>query len=88
MTHKIDPDVDATRDFLVQDLLYSQGLAKFGYVKGVGKAPITAMRGNLTGDPYFTDGLRVVLWVSEEPVRFADVDFVKWETPLEARSSD
>jgi hypothetical protein len=83
MTHKIDPDVDETRDFLLQDLLYSQGVEKFGYVKGVGKAPIGVPRGNLTGDPYFTDGLRVVLWVSGEPVGFADVEFVEWEIPLE-----
>ncbi|MBW2172336.1 MAG: LssY C-terminal domain-containing protein [Deltaproteobacteria bacterium] len=88
ITHKIDPDVDETRDFLIQDLLYSQGVEKFGYVKGVGKAPIGAPRGNLTGDPYFTDGLRVVLWVSGEPVGFADVEFVEWEIPREAKSSN
>ena len=28
-THKIDPDVDETRDFLIQDLWYSQGLKSF-----------------------------------------------------------
>ena len=66
-THKIDPDVDETREFLLEDLAYSQGLAAFGYVKGVGAAPIDEPRGNLTGDPYFTDGLRVVMWASESP---------------------
>jgi len=80
-THKIDPDVDETRDYLVQDLWYSEGLRKFGYVKGVGAAPISEPRANLTGDPYFTDGYRAVLWVSSKPIRFTDVEFVKWESP-------
>ena len=80
-THKIDPDVDETRDFLIQDLLYSQGLLKFALVKGVGAAPISTPRRNLTGDPYFTDGLRAVLWISGDPVDFEEVEFVEWEIP-------
>ena len=82
-THKIDPDVDETRDYLFQDLWYSGGLEKFGYVKGVGAALISEPRANLTGDPYFTDGYRAVLWVSSKPIRFTDVEFVEWESPHE-----
>ncbi len=81
LTHKIDPDVDEARDYLSQDLWYSQGLVKFAFVEGVGAAPITKPRQNLTGDPYFTDGHRSVLWVSSDPIEFEDVEFVEWETP-------
>jgi hypothetical protein len=81
LTHKIDPDVDETRDFLIQDLWYSQGLARVAYVKGVGPVPISEPRGNLTGDPYFTDGLRAVLWVSSDPVAMEAVEIVEWEIP-------
>ena len=80
VTHKIDPDVDETRDYLLQDLWYSQGLQKFAYVNGVGPAPMSGPRQNLTGDPYFTDGYRVVLWVSSDPTKFGDVQFLRWET--------
>lgn len=80
-THKIDPDVDETRDFLIQDLWYSQGLKTFGYVKGVGPASYDQPRANLTGDPYFTDGNRAVLWVSSQPSAFSDVDWLDWEEP-------
>lgn len=83
VTHKIDPDVDEARDYIMQDLLYSQGLAKVAYVKGVGPAPITEPRENLTGDPYFTDGLRLVLWVSSDPVDFEELVPIKWELPPE-----
>jgi hypothetical protein len=81
MTHKIDPDVDETRDFLIQNLWYSQGLVKFAFVKGVGAVPISAPRRNLTNDLYFADGLRAVLWVSSDPVDLEEVEFVEWETP-------
>ena len=83
VTHKIDPDVDETRSYLFQDLLYSQGLSKFAFVKGVDAAPIGSPRQNLTGDPYFTDGLRAVLWVSSQPVAFEKVKFIEWELPPE-----
>lgn len=83
VTHKIDPDVDETRSYLFQDLLYSQVLSKFAFVKGVGAAPIESPRQNLTGDPYFTDGLRIVLWVSSKPVAFEKVEFIEWELPPE-----
>ena len=81
VTHKIDPDVDETRGYLIQNLLYTRGLAKLAFAKGVDMAPIEAPRQNLTGDPYFTDGLRAVLWVSSTPVAFKDVEFVEWELP-------
>jgi hypothetical protein len=79
VTHKIDPDVDETRIYLLQDLAYSQGLRKFAYAKGVGPADISEPRGNLTGDPYFTDGYRAVMWVSSDPVSFEEIEFVRWE---------
>ena len=80
-THKIDPDVDETREYLVENLAYSQSLAAFAYVGGVGPAPYEAPRGNLTGDPYFTDGRRVVLWVSSRPVAIDDVDLIDLDAP-------
>jgi LssY C-terminus len=80
-THKIDPDVDETREFLLEDLAYSQGLAKLAYVGGVGAAPFDEPRGNLTGDPYFTDGYRIVLWVAADPVAIDDIEVLNWEQP-------
>ncbi len=75
-THKIDPDVDETREYLLEDLAYAQSVSAFGYVGGVGAASMEAPRGNLTGDPYFTDGLRLVLFVSGEPVAIDEIEYV------------
>jgi hypothetical protein len=77
-THKVDPNVDETREYLVENLAYSQSLAKLGYADGVGAAPIDEPRGNLTGDPYFTDGLRVVLWVASQPTDIGDIEDLDW----------
>lgn len=73
-THKIDPDVDETRDFLLEDLAYAQGLERFGYAGGVGAAPYEQPRGNLTGDPYFTDGRRAIMWIASEPTALDEIE--------------
>jgi len=79
-THKIDPDVDETRAFLLMDLLSSLSVERFGYQGGVGASPIESPRGNLTGDPYVTDGFRLILFMSEDPVPVDRVKMLGWET--------
>ena len=81
-THKIDPNVDEARDGLLGDLFYSQALAKFGYVKGIGPAPRDEPRQNLTGDPYYTDGFRMVLFFERrQRLSLTDIEFIEWERP-------
>jgi len=80
-THKIDPDVDEVRLGLIQDMLYSQSLVKFGFVKGLDPAPSTRPHHNLTGDPYFTDGLRAVLLFERRPVALGETEVFEWERP-------
>lgn len=81
VTHKIDPDVDEARYYLLQDMVASGSLVRLGWVEGVGSAARDAPRFNYTHDPYFTDGLRVVLWVGKERVPFEDVEFWDWGDP-------
>ncbi len=81
-THKIDPDVDETREYLLEDLAYAQALEKFAYVGGVGEVSYTQPKGNLTGDPWFSDGNRLVLWVSLVPIDFDELEFVPWRLPI------
>jgi hypothetical protein len=80
-THKIDPDVDETREYLLENLAYAQALEAFGYVGGVGAVPIDDPRGNLTGDPWFTDGYRLVLKITSEPVPISELDVFEWRNP-------
>jgi hypothetical protein len=62
---RIDPDVDEARDYIVEDLMHVGRLDMEGYVDGVGPCDGATPRRNLTGDPYYTDGKRAVVFVSE-----------------------
>ncbi|NIT59410.1 MAG: hypothetical protein GWN00_25270 [Aliifodinibius sp.] len=61
----------------------SNALAEFGFVGGVGAATYSAPRENLTGDPYFTDGLRAVFVLSEKPTPINQIKLLKWDWPPE-----
>lgn len=77
-THKIDPDVDAAAEALLEDLVYSQGLTAFGFVGGVGAAPKDAPRQNLTTDPYYTKGGRAVLLFDDQPTSLTEITILPW----------
>jgi len=81
VTHKIDPDIDEARFALIEDLIYSQMLAKVGFVKGVGRARPSEPRTNLTGDPYFTDGFRAVMILDQGPIALDQIRSLNWEVP-------
>lgn len=77
-THVIDPDVDESRDYLLQDMLMTSNVARWGYAAGVGQASPQQPRANLTGDPYFTDGRRLVVFVARSPRAMQDAEFLQW----------
>ena len=64
---------------LLEDLVYSQQIAKTGWVNGVGAATRSKPRYNLTGDPYFTAGLRTVLMFDRRPRSFDQIQAFEWE---------
>ena len=80
-THKIGPDVDFDRGYLLQDLLMSGMVEKYGFVNGVRAAPQSAPRMNLTGDPYYTDGLRAVVFLSDQMTPLGETKRLPWESP-------
>jgi len=80
-THEIDPDVDGARWSLVQDLIKAQCLAQIGFVAGGISATPIAPRRNLTGDTYFTDGLRAVLFLSPTPMGADEIQILPWTEP-------
>ena len=74
-THRIDPDVDESRDYVLEDLLDAERVEAAGYVDASPASTANSPRRNLTGDPYYTDGRRVVIYLS--PQR-AKPRFVAW----------
>jgi hypothetical protein len=77
-THRIDPNVDDTRAALVQDFIHAQALEAFARAGGVGFVPPEEPRGNLTGDPWFTDGNRAVMLLTGEPTSVVEITWFDW----------
>lgn len=77
-THKIDPDVDEARRYLLEDLAYSQAVSRFAFCGGVGEARRDEPRENLVGDPWFSDGRRAVLFFEAGPRSLADLRILEW----------
>lgn len=80
-THIIDPDVDGARFHLLQDLLEHGTLARVGYARSDQPATFDAPRLNAEGDPYFTDGLRAVFFLSDTFVPASEITLLPWRLP-------
>ena len=79
VTHKIDPEVDEARLYISLDMIDSQYIKALGYVKGVGYSDRKKPKYNYTEDPYYTDGHRVVLFVSEDKTPIEEIQYLPWE---------
>ena len=78
-THIIDPEVDLTREYLLHSLLAEGYVQRFGFVNGSTYASVDEPAQNLTGDPYYSDGLRLVVMLSRLPVPYSQVRGLLWE---------
>jgi len=77
-THIIDPDVDEMRDYIFSDLAAIERVEIVGYVKGADAVTKENPKKNLTHDPYYTDGLRIVIKISDYDT---EPKFLGWQTP-------
>lgn len=82
-THVIDPDVDDARFYLLQDLIDGQSLAQLAYVRSQPESTPWDPHYNAENDPYFTDGLRAIFFIADEPVSPAKLEILNWELPPE-----
>ncbi len=73
-------DLDEVRNFLLQNLWYSQGLKKYGFVSDARSvATMSHPKKTFRGTRYITDGYRSVIWLSKESVPFSDVETADWD---------
>ena len=80
---QLHPDVDESRNLLIQDLLYSGGLAKLGFVRGVGAVAEEPAKNTNSKHHYHTDGLRAVLFFETRPLTLSDIEILDWVPVLE-----
>jgi hypothetical protein len=76
---RLDPDVDEARDYMLQLMWYSQALEGFAWKRTDHAVPSTELRADFQGVQYFTDGGRVVLWLSARPISQIKVTDVGWD---------
>lgn len=90
-THVIDPEVDTTREYLMHSLIAQGFVERFAFVKGSAQASAQQPRLNLTGDPYHSDGMRLVIILAAEPVPPDEIRSLLWEqsgAPVAAGQSE
>ena len=75
---RMHANVDETRNQLIQDLMYSGGLAKMGFIRGAGAT--TAKSADNPGSlVYRTDGLRAVMFFVTRPLALSDMELLEAE---------
>ena len=77
----LEKDMDEVRSYLGQDLMEANAIEHYGAVRGGYASTLAEPRMNLTGDPWFSDGLRLVLFISPEPVPPNKIRVVDWVLP-------
>ncbi|EED35894.1 conserved hypothetical protein [Luminiphilus syltensis NOR5-1B] len=77
-THVIDPEVDQAREYLLQTLLAGGFVNAFGFVEGAQAATMEDPAYNHVGDPYFSDGMRLVVELSPRPIAYGQVRSLMW----------
>lgn len=85
---RLHPDVDESRNLLIQDLLYSGSLAQMGFVRGVGTISRETVDSADSGTRYHSDGLRAVLFFVIRPLTPSDIEILDWVPFIGQRVND
>ena len=75
---RLDPDVDEARNYMLQNLWYAQALDRFAFVEGERLDTARDLSAFFAGSRYFSDGWRLVLWLSAEPISLLEARNLGW----------
>ena len=81
LTKKIDPDLNETRSFLVEDMALSQSVNKIGYLSNSDPTNKDNPNINYKNQAWWSDGLVLVLLFDDLPNTIGDITFYDWEFP-------
>lgn len=76
---QLDPDADEGRNFLLQDLWYSQAVESYAFARTGTPVDSETPRMDWNRNPWFADGYSLVLWVAPEPVSLMTTRNRGWE---------
>lgn len=86
--HSPAADLDSAVRFILQGAWYNQSVLRAGYVRGVGLVPADQPRQALGGHDYFTNGLRLVMQLSEEPVALDETRIIYTRGVVDEETGD
>ncbi len=81
--HAIDPNLDEARKYLEQDMMFSGGVVKLGYISGVPVSSRAEPERNFMDQPWWSDGMRAVLVFGDDAVPVTKITLFDWEWPGE-----
>ena len=85
---RLHSDVDESRNLLIQDLLYSGGLAQLGFVRGVKTISRETADSADSEARYHSDGLRAVLFFVTRPLTPSDIEILDWVPFIDQRVNE
>lgn len=78
---RIDPNIDAGRDFFLQNMWYSQNLEQLAWLARADATSFENSRTSFDDASYFTDGYINVIWLSGVPISLLESRDVNWDNP-------
>ena len=78
---RIDPNIDVSRSFFLQNMWYSQNLEQLAWLARADAISIENSRTSFDDASYFTDGYISVIWLSGAPISLLEARHVNWDNP-------
>jgi len=80
MGARFDPNMDDGRNFLLQNIWYSQSLRQLAWLNGGDPSSSDQARQDFNDAHYYTDDFRAVLWLSDDTVSLYETGYVDWDS--------
>ena len=78
---RFDPNIDDGRNYLMQNMWYSQSLGQLAWLAKSKTISIENSQADFNGSEYFTDGYINVAWLSGEPISLLETRSLDWDNP-------
>ena len=85
---RFDPDTDNGRNYVLQDFWYGRSLESYAWSGSGKRVPENDPVSDFNGNVWFSDGFRVVLWLSGEPVSLKDATGRNWDNVLAVKAAE
>jgi len=79
---RLDPDADDARNYMLQIMWYSQGLARYAWSASGRPTSVSEPASDFSGGQWFSDGYRLVMWISGPTVSLLEATYVDWDAPV------